>query len=84
MSTSPETTSTRADDRIVTEISRWLARHVDDDELRERIDAIGTEELEPAQAEAVGELLAELEHERSRAELEAVARETVEAVALGV
>jgi hypothetical protein len=83
MSMSPDTTSPRADDRIVTEISRWLARHVDDDELRERIDAIGTEELEPAQAEAVGELLAELEHERSHAQLEAVARETVEAVALG-
>lgn len=84
MSTSPETTSTRADDRIVTEISRWLARHIDDAELRERIDAIGTDELEPAQAEAVGELLTDLENGRPRAELEAVARETVEAVALGV
>jgi hypothetical protein len=83
MSTSRESTL-RAEDRLVTVISRWLARHVDDDELRGQIAAIGTEDLEPEQATAVGELATELERRgASRADLEMVARETLEAVALG-
>jgi hypothetical protein len=73
-----------ADDRLVTVISRWLARHVDDDELRLSIAEIGAGELEPEQARAVEELVSELERvEASRADLERVARETLEAVALG-
>ena len=55
MSTSPDTVH-RADDQIVTLLSQWLARHVSDEELRRRVEAIGTDELSPAQAEAVGEL----------------------------
>ena len=84
MFTSPETT-TRADDRLVTVISGWLARHVDDGELRRAIAAIGADELAPEQAEAVDELAAELDRgpAASRGELEMVARETLEAVALG-
>jgi hypothetical protein len=83
MSTNPDLRR-RADDELVTVISRWLARHVSDDELRAAIAQIGTHELTPGQAEAVTELTAELERdEAARAELEMVARETLEAVALG-
>ena len=81
MSTSPE--RTRADDRIVNTISRWLARHITDQELRAELGAIDSGELGPDQAEAVSELRHELETGAGRASLEMIARETVEAVALG-
>src|SRR5919204_207954 len=62
MSTSPETRKrpARADDRLVTLLSQWLARHVDDEELRRGVEAIGTHDLSAGQAEAVHELLTEL------------------------
>jgi DNA-binding transcriptional MerR regulator len=82
MFTSPETTM-RADDRLVTMISRWLARHVSDDELQRALEQVGSGELAAEQAEAVEELRAELGEDRERAELEMVARETLEALALG-
>jgi DNA-binding transcriptional MerR regulator len=82
MSTSPETT-TRADDRLVTVISRWLARHVSDDELQRALEQVGSGELSADQTEAVEELRAELGEGRERAELEMVARETLEVLALG-
>ena len=82
MSTSPETT-TRADDRLVTVISRWLARHVSDDELQRALEQVGSGELTADQAEAVNELRTELGEGPERAELEMVARETLEALALG-
>jgi hypothetical protein len=78
---SPE--HTRTDDRIVHTISRWLARHIADDELRAELDAVDMGELAPDQAEAVGELRDELRNGSKRAAVEMVARETVEAVALG-
>ena len=81
MSTSPER-SNRADDRIVTVLSQWLARHVGDDELLARVSEIGTAELEPAQAEAVADLLAEFQAGEG-GEREMLVRETLEAVALG-
>jgi hypothetical protein len=83
MSTSPDRTG-RADDRLVSALSEWLAGHTDDDKLRARIREVGTDELSPQQAEAVDELLAELDQpEGSRGDLEMVARETLEALALG-
>lgn len=82
MSTSPETT-TRADDRLVTVISRWLARHVSDDELQRALEQVGSGDLTADQAEAAEELRTELSEGRERAELEMVARETLEALALG-
>jgi hypothetical protein len=82
MSTSPETAG-RADDRIVTVLSRWLARHADDDELVAGVTAVDTAELSPAQAEAVEELLAEFDAGGSSADREMLVRETLEAVALG-
>jgi hypothetical protein len=81
MSTSPER-SNRADDRIVTVLSQWLARHVGDDELLARVSEIGTTELEPVQAEAVADLIAEF-GAGARGEREMLVRETLEAVALG-
>lgn len=82
MSMSPET-STGADDRLVTVISRWLARHLSDDELKRELEQVVHGELTADQAEAVAELRAELGEGRRRAELEMVARETLEALALG-
>ena len=82
MSTSPDT-SVRADDRLVNTISRWLARHAGDAELRAELVGAGPGELAPGQSEAVEELLAELDRGGERAEVEMVARETLEALALG-
>jgi hypothetical protein len=82
MSTSPDT-ATRADDRLVTVISRWLARHVSDEELQQALEHVGPGELSADQAEAVEELRAELADGSGGAELEMVARETLEALALG-
>ena len=78
---SPE--HTRTDDRVVHTISRWLARHIGDDELRAELEAVDMGELSPDQAEAVDELREELDNGSERASIEMVARETVEAVALG-
>jgi regulator of protease activity HflC (stomatin/prohibitin superfamily) len=80
MSTSPEI---RADDRIVHTISRWLARHISDDELRAELGRAQLDELGPDQAEALLELRDELDVATDRASLEMIARETMEAVALG-
>jgi hypothetical protein len=80
MSTSPKT-APRADDQIVTVLSQWLARHVNDEELRCRFEAVGTDELSPPQAEAVEELLADLGADRGQNEM--LVRETLEALALG-
>jgi hypothetical protein len=82
MSTSPETI-TRADDRLVTVISRWLARHVSDDELKRSLEQVRSGELTADQGGAANELRTELGEGRDRAELEMVARETLEALALG-
>ena len=82
MTTRPEG-RLRADDQIVNSVSRWLARHISDDDLRHEVEAVGTGELAPEQADAVGELLGELDAGGSRADVEMVARETLETLALG-
>jgi hypothetical protein len=81
MSTSRETT--RADDRIVQAISRWLVRHSSNEELKDELDRVDAAALAPDQAEAVEELRSELDVGTERPGLEMIARETVEAVALG-
>jgi plasmid stability protein len=81
MSTSPE--SIRAGDRIVTAVSRWLVHHSAEDELRAQLQAVDLAKLSPEQAEAVLELQNELEVGTERPGLEAIARETLEAVAAG-
>jgi hypothetical protein len=81
MSTSPE--SIRAEDEIVTTISRWLGRHSSDEELRAQLQHVDLKNLGRGQTEAVVELRSRLMPGAERAGLEMVARETMEAVALG-
>lgn len=79
MSTSPD----RTDDRIVSLLSHWLARHVQDDDLARELEGVRHDSLSPDQAEAVEELRTELAGRSSRAQLEVAVRETLEALALG-
>jgi hypothetical protein len=69
------------DDHLVTLLSRWLARHVSDEELRRAVDDADLDRLEPGQAEAVRELQASFGN--GRGDLEMCVRETLEALALG-
>jgi hypothetical protein len=82
MSTSPSPRH-RADDELITVLSRWLARHLSDEELRRELAAADLVELSSEQQEAVEELLDELDRADSRGDLEMVVRETIEALALG-
>jgi hypothetical protein len=83
MSTTPE--SQRADDQLVTHLSHWLTRQLGNDELRRKVEDIGTDELAPGGRAAVNELLVELQNavpgERGR--LEVLVRETVETLVYG-
>jgi hypothetical protein len=74
----------RPEDKIVTLLSRWLARHLDNVELRREVEQVGVEELDGGRREAVEELLSELERAepRERGGVEVVVRETLEALAL--
>ena len=85
MSTSRELT-TRTDDRLIELISRWLGRHIGNAELRRGIVESGSGGLAAGQVEALDELAARLERAEpgERGELEMIARETLEALALGV
>ena len=89
MSTNPEPQRTdprrRADDEIVTHLSHWLTRQLGNDELRRKVTEVDTDELAPAQREAVRELLAELAtaNPGERGRLEVVVRETVETLVYG-
>jgi hypothetical protein len=84
MSTNPEHRPS-GEDEILNLLSSWLAFHRSNVVLRAGLETIGTEGLDPAQAEAVAELLAELEDEESSAQgdVERLVRETLEAIALG-
>ena len=75
----------RTDDEIVSLLSQWLMGSVGNDELRKRIEEIGTAELAPGQRTAVEELLVELRNALpgERGDLEMVVRETLEALAYG-
>jgi hypothetical protein len=83
MSTNPD--SKRADDEIVTHLSHWLTRQLGNDELLRKVQAIGTDELPPGGRIAVSELLTELGTTApgERAQLEVLARETVETLVYG-
>lgn len=78
-------TTERTEDRLIAVISSWLARHLESDELKQRIEEDLADGLTPAQAEAVRELAEELGRKEpgKRAHLEMIARETVEVLALG-
>jgi hypothetical protein len=74
----------RTEDELVSQISHWLARHIGDAELLARIAALRKQGLSLEQGQAVDELVAELSQpDRSPGQLEMVARETLEALALG-
>jgi hypothetical protein len=77
--------STNPEDRIVALLSRWLARHLDNTRLRAELEAAGRDGLSAEQRELVDELAAELGRAApdERAALEPLARETLEALALG-
>ena len=76
----------RADDRLIMLISRWLARHIGNAELERGLAEIDRAELAPGQLEAVDELTEHLQKAApgERGELEMIARETLEALALSV
>ena len=76
MSTSPE-------NHVVNVLSHWLARHVDDAELKRELETLDLSSLSSQQREAVEELRAELVSGNGDGDLEMVVRETLEAVALG-
>jgi hypothetical protein len=78
MSTNREPARSRADDELVGVLSRWLAGHVEDAELRTAIDAVRLDRLDPEQAEGVRELLDDLGRNATRAELQVSVRETLE------
>ena len=83
MSTNPD--FQRIDDEIVALISHWLMGSLGNDELRKRIEEIGTSDLAPGQRGAVDELLRELRNALpgERGGLEMVVRETLEELAYG-
>jgi hypothetical protein len=84
MSTNPDS-SQRTDDQIVTLLSHWLTRQLGNDELRRKVEEIGTEDLAPGQRSAVQELLAALQDAPpgERGQLEVTVRETVETLVYG-
>ena len=75
----------RTDDELVRLLSHWLMRSLGNDELRKRIEEIGTDELAPGQRAAVSELLVGLANAfpGERGDLEMLVRETLEALAYG-
>jgi hypothetical protein len=75
--------STSPDARVVNVLSHWLARHVDDNELRAELAAVDISGLGPDQQEAVTELRDQLSGDDGRGDLEMVVRETLEALVLG-
>jgi hypothetical protein len=75
----------RTDDELVSLLSQWLMRSLGNDELRKRIEEIGTAELAPGGRTAVNELLVALGNAfpGERGDLEMIVRETVESLAYG-
>ena len=69
------------EDRNIDLITHWLTGRIDDDAIK---DGLTTDGLSGEGAEAVRELMTELRRDdASRGHLHMVARETVEALALG-
>jgi hypothetical protein len=81
MSTSPN--SPGPSDQLVSALSLWLARHLTDQQLLREVEEVDTDGLAGDQAEAVQELVQGLQAGRDRGELEMMAREALEALALG-
>jgi hypothetical protein len=77
MSMSPE-------DQIVALLSRWLARHLSNEDLHRELEATDRRALSADQAELLDELRVELAGSgpNDRGALEPLVRETIEAIAL--
>ena len=75
----------RTDDEIVALISLWGIGSLGNDELRKRIEDVGTDTLAPGQREAVEELLRDVRNALpgERGGLEAKVRKTLEELAYG-
>jgi hypothetical protein len=84
MSTNPRAITKRPEDRVISLLSHWLARHLDTRELADRLVEVDLNGLSPEEVGVVEELHAELAAQPARAQLEPVVRETIEALALGV
>jgi hypothetical protein len=82
MSTSPEA---HTEDRLIRLISRWLGRHIGNADLLRGLEESGSNGLGPGQRQALDELAEGLARvdPGERGELEMIARETLEALALG-
>jgi hypothetical protein len=74
--------STNPEDQLVNVLSQWLARHVDNEELRAELAHADTTVLGDETREAVDELRQELDERNGQGELERTVRETLEALAL--
>ena len=68
-------------DELINVLSRWLARHVSDDEPRAALADV--DELSGEQRDAVDDLRAQLESADGGGEVERAVREALEALALG-
>jgi hypothetical protein len=74
--------STRPDD-IVHVLSRYLARHLSDEELLAELERVGTDHLPPDPGDLASELVYELRTaNHKRGFIEVLVRETLEAIAL--
>jgi len=73
------------EDLLVGLLSRWLAGHLDNAQLQAGIGDAGRQGLSADQAEALDDLLADLDRAgpNRSGELERTVRETLEALALG-
>ena len=73
------------EDLLVGLLSRWLAGHLDNAQLRAGIEDAGRQGLSDDQTEALDDLVAALDRAgpTGRGDLEMVVRETLEALVLG-
>ena len=78
MSTNPESV-------VINTMSRWLAGHVGNDDLRRELASLEGAEVGPETRELVDDLRAELgdSGDEHRGEVDRLVRETIEALALG-
>jgi hypothetical protein len=75
--------STNPENRLVNVLSQWLARHVNDDELRRELEAVDVSAFDAEKTEALTELREELTKSDGGGDLEMVVRETLQELALG-
>jgi hypothetical protein len=74
--------STSHSDTLINLLSRYLARHLTNDELLEELERLGTDGLPRDPSELVQELVDELQKPgQKRGSVEVLVRETLEAIA---